>query len=51
MMAREHLQWQGFTVFLPLIIKTTKKHGKILDVKVPLFPGYLFIETTVDPVP
>ena len=40
--ACENLRRQGFDVFLPLIIKTTKKNGKFLTAKVPLFPGYLF---------
>ena len=33
------------------MIKTTKKNGKFLDAKVPLFPGYLFMGTSIDPVP
>ncbi len=49
--ACEHLGRQGFKVFLPLIIKTAKKNGKFLDTKAPLFPGYLFMGTTVNPVP
>lgn len=50
-LACEHLRRQGFDVFLPLITKTTKKYSKFLDAKVPLFPGYLFIGTKIDPVP
>ena len=50
-MARDHLRRQGFDVFLPLIVKTTKKNSKFLDVKAPLFPGYLFMGTSIDPVP
>ena len=49
--AREHLMRQGFDVFLPLMIKTTKKNGKFVDIKVPLFSGYLFMGTSMDPVP
>ena len=49
--ACENLKRQGFDVFLPLIVKTTKKNGKFLDVKVPLFPGYLFMGTSIDPIP
>ena len=49
--ARDHLMRQGFDVFLPLIIKTAKKNGKFKDAKAPLFPGYLFMGTTLDPVP
>ena len=50
-MACEHLKRQGFEVFLPLIIKTTKKNSKFLDIKTPLFPGYLFVGASLDPVP
>ena len=49
--ALEHLQRQGFDVFCPLIVKTTKKNNKFLNRKIPLFPGYLFMGTSVDPVP
>ena len=49
--ACEHLNRQGFDVFLPLMIKTTKKRSKFFDTKVPLFPGYLFVGTSIDPVP
>ena len=44
--ASEHLKRQGFEVFLPLIIKTTQKKSKFLNIKVPLFPGYLFMGTS-----
>lgn len=49
--ACDHLQRQGFDIFLPLIIKTTKKNGKFLDATAPLFPGYLFMGTSINPVP
>ena len=49
--ASEHLKRQGFDVFLPFIIKTIQKNGQFLDVKVPLFPGYLFMGTLMDPIP
>ena len=49
--ARNNLRRQGFDVFLPLVIKTTKKNGKFLDTKTQLFPGYLFMGTSIDPVP
>ena len=45
-----HLRRQRFDVFLPLITKTTKKKGKFLDITAPLFPGYLFMGTSIDPV-
>lgn len=49
--ACENLRRQGFDVFLPLIVKTTKKSGKFSDAKAPLFPGYLFMGTSIDPIP
>ena len=49
--ACENLRRQGFDVFLPLVTKTTKNNGKFLGVKAPLFPGYLFMGTSSDPVP
>ena len=49
--ACQNLRRQGFEVFLPLITKTTKKNGKFLDIKTPLFPGYVFMGTSSDPVP
>jgi transcriptional antiterminator RfaH len=49
--AFENLQRQGFDVFCPLIVKTTKKNNKFLNRKSPLVPGYLFMGTAVDPVP
>ena len=50
-MACENLRRQGFDVFLPLIIKTTKKNSKFVETTVPLFPGYLFMGTSIDTVP
>ena len=49
--ACNNLRRQGFDVFLPLITKTTKKNGRFLDIKTPLFPGYLFMGTSIDPIP
>ena len=49
--AYDNLRRQGFDVFLPLIIKTTKKNGNFLDIKTPLFPGYLFMGSSIDPTP
>ena len=49
--ACENLRRQGFDVFLPLVTKTTKKNGKFLDIKSPLFPGYVFMGTSIDPIP
>ena len=49
--ACENLRRQNFKVFLPLISKTTQKKGKFLDTIVPLFPGYIFMGTSMDPIP
>ena len=49
--ACENLMRQGFDVFLPLIFKTTKKNSKFLDIKTPLFPGQLFMGTSINLVP
>tara|TARA_B100001173_G_scaffold273856_1_gene253157 strand:+ start:86 stop:580 length:495 start_codon:yes stop_codon:yes gene_type:complete len=49
--AFENLQRQGFDVFCPLILKTTKKNSRFLNRTIPLFPGYLFMGTPIDPVP
>ena len=49
--ACDHLKRQGFNVFLPLIIKTTKKNGKFVNNNTPLFPGYLFMGTLTEPIP
>jgi len=45
------LKQQGFYVFCPLILKTTKKNNKFLNHKIPLFPGYLFLGAPIEPVP
>ncbi len=49
--AFENLRRQGFDVFMPFIIKTTKKNGRFLDIKSPLFPGYVFMGTSIKPIP
>jgi len=49
--ACKHLKQQGFEVFLPLIIRTSKKGQKFVDSTNPLFPGYLFMGSSRDPVP
>ena len=49
--ASDHLRRQGFDVFLPLISKTTKKNNKFIDITAPLFPGYIFMGSALDPVP
>ena len=49
--AHEHLKRQGFDVFLPLISKTKKKNNKFVETTGPLFPGYLFMGSALDPMP
>jgi len=49
--ACEHLKRQGFEVFLPLMLKTSKRVGKYVNNKIPLFPGYLFMGTELDNIP
>lgn len=49
--AKKHLCQQGFEVFLPLIIKTTKIGIKFINRQKPLFPGYLFLGTALDDIP
>ncbi len=48
--ARENLKRQGFEVFLPLLSKTTRKRQKFVNNTTPLFPGYLFIGTSLNEV-
>lgn len=50
-MASENLKRQGFNVFLPLITRTMKKKGKFVNKTTPLFSGYLFMGTSINPVP
>ena len=49
--AFENLQNQGFDVFCPLIIKTTKKRNKFINQTVPLFQGYIFMGARSEPIP
>ena len=49
--ACNNLKRQGFDTFLPLVNKTTKKKGKFLDIKIPLFPGYMLMGTSNDTIP
>ena len=48
--ASENLQQQGFKVFCPLIIKTSKKKNRFLNQTIPLFPGYLFMGSNIEPI-
>lgn len=49
--AHKNLKRQGFEVFLPMIIKTDRKRGQFVSNHKPLFPGYLFMGTTLRQVP
>jgi transcriptional antiterminator RfaH len=42
-MAQQHLEIQGFTVYLPRFKKTRRHARKVEEIAAPLFPGYLFI--------
>ena len=50
-LAKEHLKRQGFKVFLPLILKTTRRRLKFVNDLKPLFPSYLFVGTELDDIP
>tara|TARA_B100000029_G_C17602480_1_gene966287 strand:+ start:2766 stop:3278 length:513 start_codon:yes stop_codon:yes gene_type:complete len=41
--AQEHLERQGYEVYLPLILCRTKQRGRTKKVIQPMFPRYLFI--------
>lgn len=49
--AQQHLNRQGFKVFLPLVIKTSKKGIKFVNDLKPLFPSYLFLGTGLESIP
>ena len=49
--ACKNLRRQGFDVFLPLIKKTIKKNSRFSDFTAPLFPGYLFMGSSIDLIP
>jgi transcriptional antiterminator RfaH len=42
-LAQEHLERQGYEVYLPLILGRKKQRGRIKKIILPLFPRYLFI--------
>ena len=46
--ALAHLHYQGFPVFLPRRLKTTKHARQYRTFAAPLFPGYLFVELDLD---
>lgn len=41
--ARSNLDRQGYDVYLPLVRKATRRHGRRVTGVVPLFPRYLFV--------
>ena len=51
LVACSHLRRQGFDVFFPRILKTSKKRGRFVDNLSPLFPGYIFMGTIADQIP
>ena len=50
-LAQEHLLRQGFKVFMPLVIKTSKKGVKFVNNLKPLFQSYLFLGTRLENIP
>jgi len=43
-----HLKNQGFNVYLPRYHKTIRHARKVSEVRRPLFPGYLFVEMSLE---
>mgnify|MGYP001273320402 CR=1 FL=1 len=50
-LANEHLSRQNFKVFMPLMIKTSKRGAKFVNSLKPLFPSYLFLGTELNDIP
>lgn len=46
--AAAHLGRQGFDVFLPRSLRTTRRARKIQTAAAPFFPGYLFVRLDLD---
>lgn len=46
----EGLQKKSVEVFLPKITVPSRRRDRRLMIRVPLFPGYLFVKTDLDPV-
>jgi transcription termination/antitermination protein NusG len=44
----EQLRGKGFDTFLPLIRSWSRRRGTQLPLRVPMFPGYLFVHHIVD---
>jgi transcription antitermination factor NusG len=45
--AQHFLQLAGYTVYLPRLRQHRVSHGRKIETRPPLFPGYLFIEIVV----
>ena len=43
------LQQKGLEIFLPRITISSRRQDRRLQLKVPLFPGYLFVHTDLEP--
>jgi len=48
--AESALQQKGLEIFLPRVVVRSRRCDRKLLLEVPLFPGYLFIHTTLDQV-
>lgn len=42
--AAKNLQAQGYEILLPFQTVTVRRSKKLVDISVPLFPGYLFVQ-------
>ena len=47
--ADKNLKRQGFRTFLPLEEETRQRNGKFVTAMRPLFPGYIFVKTDLNP--
>jgi Transcription termination factor nusG len=45
--AQHFLELQGYTVYLPRLREHRVSHGRKIETRPPLFPGYLFVEIVV----
>lgn len=43
-LARDNLERQAYQTYLPLFLEQRRRRQRVVDVAVPLFPGYLFIQ-------
>ena len=47
-LAKEHLERQGYNVFVPWTRKTVRHAGKFSTVRVAFFPGYIFVNMDIN---